>query len=123
MPELSDMLIARLQVMNPGATPESTRAAFAGLYDSPPNWTPFAHHFEIPRVVLRDLVALAADGVDICPHLARWLDQIGVTDALVSRMPLIEHLPPPYIPPQRRFEVPRSAIDALRAPKPTDETN
>lgn len=84
--------------MNPALERADAQRAIEALYmPAPAEWMPvkvreyrandieLRENFNIPRTSVVYWLNLAASGVDVCPAIDAWLDEIGVTRALLDR--------------------------------------
>lgn len=82
--DMSERLIKRLLLLAPDYDASATQKAIDLLYADPPEWIPLCDKFNIPRVEVKRWLAVAQTGQDVGPHIAHWLDMIGVTEALLT---------------------------------------
>lgn len=80
MKEIPDMLITRLLILNPAYEADDARRLIGLLYADPPEWIPLCAAFSIPHWEGR---RMARAGHDVSPYIARFLDTIGITEALI----------------------------------------
>ena len=83
MRDIPPHIIDRLLILNPEYESSDTRKAIEGLYKHSRDWLPLCHKFNIPQRHVKDWALLALFGIDVCPHIDRWLDMIGVTKELL----------------------------------------
>jgi hypothetical protein len=91
-------ILDRLLILNPALEHADAQRAIEALYKPvSAEWMPanvreyrasgmeLRENFNIPRLPVTYWQNLAATGTDVCPAIDAWLDEIGVTRALLDR--------------------------------------
>ena len=74
----------RLLLLSPHAQPVDAARAIEALYETPAQrWTLLAR-FSIPHTFVNAWCDLAEGGADVCPAIDAYLNDIGVTTALLA---------------------------------------